>query len=250
VPPDNVARLGPTFQEESYRVLRSNLMVSLDGPERATVLVTSAYTGEGKTATAFNLACSLGAAGQRVVLVDLDLRSPNIHEWVGLDNDVGVSDVLLGRRTAEECLEYVEIAGADWSHRLYVLRAGATVDNPTELLGSRRTAALLQSLTSQADVVIIDTAPVLQVADTLVIGRMTAGALLVVESRRTPIGAVQHAKDALIRSQTRLLGVVLNKVRARDAGPSGYGAGYGYGYGEKPSGNGSTTTSRTRGSTA
>lgn len=223
-------------------MLRSNLSVSLGDLERPTVLVTSAFAGEGKTATAVNLACSLAMTGQRVVLVDLDLRHPDLHHWVGLDNNQGVTDVLLGRSTVEDCLEdgYVEIGGADWTRGMYVLRSGPQVENPAELLGSRRMNALLDALASQADVVIIDTPPVLLVADTLVIGRMTAGALLVVESRRTSIASVQHTKDALIRNQTRMLGVVLNKYRSRDGDDGGYGAyGYGYGYGYG-TGNGST----------
>ena len=196
------------------------------------MIVTSSYAGEGKTATAVNLSCSLAMTGQRVVLVDLDLRHPDLHNWVGLDNDIGVSDVLLGRQNVEDCLGYVEIGGGDWTRGMYVLRSGPSVENPAELLGSRRTHALLTALAAEADVVIIDTPPVLLVADTLVIGRMTAGALLVVESRRTSIGAVQHAKDALIRNQTRMLGIVLNKFRSKDADDSGYGTyGYGYGYG-------------------
>jgi non-specific protein-tyrosine kinase len=231
VRPETPPRIIPSFQEEAYRVLRSNLIVSLGDLERPTVIVTSAYAGEGKTATAVNLSCSLAMTGQRVVLVDFDLRHPDLHRWVGLDNSVGVSDVLLGNKTLDECLGYVEVGAGDWTRGMYVLRAGPPVDNPTELLGSRRTVGLLESLASQADVVIIDTPPVLLVADTLVIGRMTAGALMVVESRRTAIGAVQHTKDALIRNQTRILGVVLNKFRSRDAGESSYGYGYGYGYG-------------------
>jgi capsular exopolysaccharide synthesis family protein len=231
-------RLIPTFQDEAYRVLRSNLAVSLDDLERPTVTITSAHANEGKTITAVNLACSLALTGQRVVLVDLDLRHPDVHTWVGLENDRGVCDVLLGREKVDDCLKFVEIGGAEWSRGMYVLCAGPSVENPVELLGSRRMHALMDALAAEADVVIIDTPPVLLVADTLVIGRMTAGALLVVESRKTPIEAVHRAKDALIRNQTRMLGVVLNKVRARD-GAEGYGYGYGYGYGQGSSTNGS-----------
>jgi Mrp family chromosome partitioning ATPase len=92
-------------------------------------------------------------------------------------------------------------------------------------------AQLLDALATQADIVVVDTPPVLPVADTLVIGRMAAGALLVVEARKTPVAAIQRAKDALTRSQTRLLGLVVNKMQAKDA-DLGYGYGYGYGYGD------------------
>ncbi len=217
-------------RSEAYRVLRSNLLVSLGDLERPTVIITSADAAEGKTVTAVNTARSLALAGKRVILVDLDLRHPNIHSWLAVHNEFGVTDMLLDRRPIEACLQYVEVAGGQWPRGMYVLPTGPPVENPAELLGIRRTAVMLEALAVQADVVLIDTPPVLLVADTLVIGRMTAGAVLVVEARRTPIAAVQHAKDALIRNQTRILGVVLNKFQAKDADDVSYGY-YGYGDG-------------------
>jgi Mrp family chromosome partitioning ATPase len=96
-----------------------------------------------------------------------------------------------------------------------------------------RTARVLDTLTRQADLVLLDSPPVLPVADSLVIGRVAAGAILVVESRRTPITAVQKAKDLLIRNRTRLLGVTLNKFEDRQ--PShGFTYGSAYGYGTPP----------------
>lgn len=236
---------GRAFDEEAYRVLRSNLNVALSDLERATVIVTSAQAGEGKTATTVNLARAMALAGQRVVLADLDLRHPDVHRWFGLDNEVGVTEILLGRATVEESLRYVELAsGSAGARGLYLLSTGRPVPNPAELLGSRRMAQLLEALASSAGIVLVDTPPVLPVADTLVIGRMAAGAILVVEARKTPVAAIQRAKDALTRSQTRLLGVVVNKLLAKDA-DLGYGYGYGYGYGDTPgdsdaSGNGSS----------
>ena len=218
--------------------------------ERPTVIVSSADAGEGKTSTAVNLAQALVAAGKRVVLVDLDLRHPDVHNWFGVSQEVGVTDVLLDRRPLGDCLQYVEIeVGGGRTRPLYVLASGMAVDNPAELLGAGRTAQMLDALAPQADIVLIDTPPVLLVADTLIIGRMVAGALLVVQAKRTKIPTVQRAKDALIRNQTRLLGVVLNKFTSREAGAEsygygyGYGEGYGYGYGHglaSVDGNGST----------
>jgi capsular exopolysaccharide synthesis family protein len=217
---------------EAYRILRSNLSVALSDLERPTVIVTSAYAGEGKTSTTVNLAISLALSGRRVVLVDLDLRHADVHRWLGCHNEFGVSDTILDRRGLQECLQYVPVgAGPNQGERgLYLLATGPPVANPTELLGTQRTSQLLGALALQADVVLIDTPPVLLVADTLVIGRMVAGAILVVEARRTPAGVANQAKDALTRNQTRLLGVVLNKFQAKDAPDSGYGYGYGYGY--------------------
>jgi non-specific protein-tyrosine kinase len=215
--------------------LRSNLVVAISDLANPIVVVTSAWQGEGKTSTCVNLAESLAAAGPRVVLVDLDLRKPQSHRMLGTDNTAGVTDVLLDRRPLDECLQYVQLPVADSSRStgMYFLSAGPSVGNPTELLATPRTGQLLDVLSEQADIVLLDTPPVLPVADTLVIGRMAAGAVLVVEARQTPAPAARRAKDALTRNQTRLLGVVLNQFQAKyadDASAGGYG-GYGLRYG-------------------
>jgi capsular exopolysaccharide synthesis family protein len=237
-----------TSRSESFRVLRTNLEVALADFERPTVLVTSSNPNEGKTATCGQLAQALALGGRRVVVVDLDLRHPDVHNWLGGDNIRGVSDVLLERCSVREALQFLHFRddGGRDGKGLYLLSAGTTVPNPTELLGSARTARLLDVLSRQADVVLLDTPPVLPVADTLVIGRMVSGAVVVVEARSTPVDAVQAACAALIRNQTRLLGLVVNKMLASDARPaSGYGYGYGYGSeepvpGGEPPSNGST----------
>ncbi|HEY3845153.1 MAG TPA: CpsD/CapB family tyrosine-protein kinase [Acidimicrobiales bacterium] len=220
---------------ESLRILRSNLGVALLDLERPTVIFTSPNPDEGKTVICSNLAISFASAGNRVVLVDLDLRHPNAHKLVGAHNEFGVSDILLGRRTLEESIQYIGIPSprGQGATGLYFLATGTPVANPTELLGSGRTRQLLDGLARQADLVLLDTPPVLPVADTLVIGRMAAGAVLVTESRNTAIDAVNKAKDLLTRNQTRLLGVVLNKFHRRDAAGS-FGYGYGFGYGSTP----------------
>ena len=223
-----------TFRE-SIRFLRSNLGVALTDIDHPAVAVTSANAGEGKTLICSHLAMSFAQAGRRVVLVDVDLRHPTVHQLVGGHNEFGVSDVLLGRRSLDESLQCVEL-GQEASANgpgLYFLATGPLVTNPTELLGSGRTSRLLEGLAGQADLVLLDTPPVLAVADTLVIGRIVSGALIVSESRRTALGAIQKAKDLLIRNQTRILGIAINKFDERDA-PHAYGYGYGYGDGSPP----------------
>jgi receptor protein-tyrosine kinase len=213
--------------------LRSNLDVVLLDLERPSVIFTSPNADEGKTVICSNLALSFAASGKRVILVDLDLRHPNAHNLIGGHNEFGVSDVLLGRRSLEDSIQYIALPTPPGQNErgLYFLATGGQVDNPTEVLGSGRTRQLLDGLASQADLVLIDTPPILPVADTLVIGRMAAGAVLITESRTTSIDAVNKAKDLLTRNQTRLLGVVLNKFEQRDARRSSFGYGYGYGYG-------------------
>ncbi len=208
--------------------MRSNLLVSLGDVQHPSVLITSAVAGEGKTATCGQLAWSLAYAGHRVVVIDLDLRHPAVHLALGGHNDFGATDVLLDKRPLAECVQYIEVDRSGGKHGLYLLATGSRVSNPTELLGSRRTGVLIEAMRQQADIVLIDTAPVLPVADTLVVGPAVSGAILVVEAHRTATDTVQQAKNALIRNQTRLFGIVLNKVQASKGGHA-YGHGYAYG---------------------
>lgn len=212
---------------EAMRIIRSNLAVALPELGESTVVVTSAEPSEGKTVVCSNLAVAFASAGWRVVVADLDLRDPSLHTQFGLTNDAGITDVLLERTRLSEVLQYVELDGQGQEQGLYVAPAGPGVDQPTELLSAKRASQLISALAVEADLVLIDAAPVLPVADTLIVGRMVAGAILVVESGRTPTERAQQAKDSLIRSQTRLLGAVLNKVESRHLDS-------GYGYGPEP----------------
>lgn len=226
------ADVGPF--REAYRVVRSNLSVSLADLKQPRVAVTSPQTREGKTVTCANLAISFARTGQRVVLVDLDLRHPDAHRLVGAHNRFGAVDLLLGHRPLEDCLQYLQLPERDAQSAQGVsfLATGPTPRNPTELLGSARTAAMFDELGEQADLILIDGPPVLPVADMLVLGRVVTGVVLVVEARRTTVTDIAKAKNLLIRNQARILGVVLNKVRPHDADYGGYP--YGETSGEPP----------------
>jgi len=218
---------------EAYRIMRTNLLVAISDIDRPTVMITSAMPGEGKTSTVANLAPALALAGQRIVVVDLDLRHPDLHNAFGLPNDHGVADVLRGDADLADCMTYVGVEGdrGEAATGMYVLTSGPTMSDGSELISGRRCARMLSALADQSDLVLIDSAPVLPVADTLSLARMVAGVVLVVEARRTPLPAIQQAKDSLIRNQARLLGVVVNKLQATDTGtasPGGQVASYAY----------------------
>ena len=223
-PREAIIDVNRSATDEAFRVLRSNLLVLLADLANPVVMVTSPHEGEGKTWTCAGLAASLAFVGQRIVAVDFDLRNPSLHQRFGAHNEFGVTSFLLDGKPLAECLQYVEIPGPGADDQgLYLLATGPDVHNPTELLTADRTKRLLGVLANQADVVLVDTPPVLPVADTLEIGRMTAGALLVVEARRTEVGDAARAKDALIQNQTRILGVIVNKI-PRDDISIGYGS--------------------------
>lgn len=224
----------PAAHAESFRLLRTNLDVSLADIDHPSIIVTSANAGEGKTSTTVDLARSLAMAGRRVVLVDLDLRHPDTHNLLEVSNDVGVCEVLRETHTLADCLQFVPVLSQSRTKAdgLYFLPTGRQVPDPAELLDGVRTGALIDTLARQADLVLIDTPPILPVADTLIIGRRVSGAIVVVETRRTAVGAVEQAKSALNRNETAIFGVVINKLQPRDARhASGYGYGYTYGYG-------------------
>jgi capsular exopolysaccharide synthesis family protein len=201
--------------DESFRVLRANLTAALAGLSNPLVVVTSANDAEGKTTTCCHLAAAFSSAGQRVVLADLDLRHPDAHRLLGAHNEFGASDVLLGKRTLETALQHSDRGAGRFSF----LAAGPEVNSPADLLAGGRAAQMLEALAKDADIVLLDTPPVLPVADTLVLGPLAAGALLVAQANRTGLEALQKAKDLLIRNRTRLLGVALNRS---DGAATGY----------------------------
>lgn len=208
---------------EAMRIIRSNLSVSL-ASTHPIVVVTSARADEGKTLVCSNLAASFAIGGWKVIAVDLDFRRPSLHEAYRIGNEPGLSDVVQEQIPLTDALQYVEFERTGRETGMYVLTTGSPVAQPAELIGSRRMTRVLEALSEQADLVLIDAPPVLPVADTLIAARSATGALLVIEYGETPVPVAQKAKDALIRNQTRLFGVVLNKVPTRDLG-----SGYGYG---------------------
>jgi capsular exopolysaccharide synthesis family protein len=217
-----------TARREALRILRTNVIVATNDQRRPVLLVTSAHPGEGKTSTCTELAVALARDGHRVVLVDADLRHPAAHRWIGGRNDQGLSDVLRQRKPLRQCLQYVEVGKGPERAGLYFLSTGPSTATPSELLGTDRMRSTLQALSKEADYVLIDTPPVLPVADTLVLGHLVTGAILVVASRSTPAPSVIKARDSLTRNQTRMVGVVVNKLDAEDLADD-YGYGFEYG---------------------
>ncbi|MDQ2725382.1 MAG: CpsD/CapB family tyrosine-protein kinase [Actinomycetota bacterium] len=217
---------------EAFRILSANLDAALDGLDRPTVVVTSSKADEGKTVTCAKLAASFAARGQRVVLVDLDLRNPGAHLAVGGHNHFGATDVLQGRRKLSDSLQYIGLPQREGfgDRGLFLVAAGHSVTEPNELLSLPRTGRMLDALAAQSDLVLIDSPPVLAVADSLTVAREAGAAIVVVDARRTNADALQRTRDLLRRNQTTILGLVLNQVHAGDASVSAKD-GYGYGNG-------------------
>jgi len=208
---------------EAYRALRTSILLSVAPSPPKLILVASAQSGEGKTATALNLAQSLAQRKGKVVIVDGDLRKGGIAPVLSMDNSKGLSSVLTGVDKLEDALRQY-----DKQPNLWVLPSGPVPPNPAELSGSDRMAELCAQLAEQFDHVIIDSPPVLAVTDATIMARLVDGVVLVAESGRTHRAGLMRTRAILENSGARILGVVLNKLDLRKEGYYGYGYGYGY----------------------
>lgn len=205
---------------EAMRELRTNIQfLDVDNPPKAFV-ITSALPGEGKSTTAANLAITLAASGQRVFLIDGDLRRPMVATVFGIPGEVGLTDVLAGRAALEDVAQPVGPRG-----NLTVLAAGKIPPNPSELLGSKRMRDLVEDLKRDAFVV-LDAPPLIPVTDAAVLTHNTDGAIVVASVGKTTIDALQKAQRNLERADGRALGVVLNRVPRKGAGSAYYGYQY------------------------
>lgn len=203
-------------RSEAYRRLRTNLQfLNLEGQPRALV-VTSSLAGEGKTTSAINIATTLAEAGERVLLIDADLRRPKVATYLNLENAAGLSTVIIGRAGLDDVVQPVG------EGNLHVLTAGQTPPNPSELLGSSAMERLLQQATQAYSTVILDSPPLLPVTDATILAGKTAGALVVVGSGTTRKEHLLTALESVEQVGAQVLGVVLNKVRAKRSGYGSY----------------------------
>jgi capsular exopolysaccharide synthesis family protein len=209
---------------EAYKALRTNLLFSSVDKEVKTIVITSAGPNEGKSRTAANLAIVLAQAGHPTLLVDADFRRPSQHRMFGRVRNVGLSNLIV-QDQPEAALFVPDEKVTD----LVILASGPTPPNPSELLGSAQMNALLARFRKHFDYVVIDTPPVNAVTDASVLAANADGAILVVDTNKATYTAVQHAKQALDRVGARVLGSVMNKMKA--AGGRSYYYEYGYGSG-------------------
>jgi polysaccharide biosynthesis transport protein len=192
---------------ESYRALRTSLLLtSLGGPPKV-ILITSALPQEGKTTTSINTAIVLAQKGTRVLLIDADLRRPSIHKTLGMGPKTGLSNVLTGNATLQQGVVRSNILPT-----LFVLTAGTPPPNPAELLASSNMKDILAELREQYDHIIVDTPPTLSVTDAVVMSTRADAVVLVIRSGQTTKQALRRARDLLMQVNARVAGVLLNAV--------------------------------------
>lgn len=191
---------------EAFRSLRTSLVFSNGAGTGRVVLVTSAQPLEGKSTTACNLAIALAIGGEKVLLIDADLRRPGVTRTMNLEGAVGLSHLLTGQATPREAIRQLD------TPNLWVIPSGRIPPNPSELLASDRMKTLLTGQHGWFDWVIVDTPPVLAVTDAVLLSPLASGVAFVIRSEMTPSRHVRRAIDTLMTGSPRLLGAILNGV--------------------------------------
>ena len=194
---------------EAYRAIRSGLRFSAVEHAISALAVTSSIPGEGKTTTAVNLALTYSEAGMRVLLVDADFRRPQVAETLGIENAVGLTTMLVGAVDFED-------AKVSWGDReMWVLPAGEVPPNPAELLASAKMAQVLDEIKAHFDIMIVDTAPLLSVADATIIAQNVDSTIVVVDVKRARIAQLSQALGALRTARAEVAGVIFTRVKRR-----------------------------------
>src|SRR5580658_9919756 len=192
---------------ESYRALRTSLLLTNLGAPPKVIIVTSALPQEGKSTTSISCANVLAQKGTRVLLIDADLRRPSIHKTLGMGPRSGLSNVLTGSATLEQVITRVPSLP-----NVFVLPAGTPPPNPAELLASTQMRDVLEELRGQYDFIVVDTPPTLSVTDAVVLSPRADAIVLVIRSGQTTKQALRRSRDLLTQVNAKVSGVLLNAV--------------------------------------
>lgn len=193
---------------ESYREIRTNIRFANVDSNVKKILVTSSVAGEGKSTTISNLACTLADEGNRVLLLDCDLRKPTLHKKFSVRNHMGLMDVLIEKSDYKNYIQPI-YDGLD------LLTTGSIPSNPSEILGSNSMKQLVEEMSREYDYVLIDTAPIVAVTDPLVIASYIDGIILVIRAESTPVDLVKSSVDKLEKVNAKIIGSILNGTETK-----------------------------------
>lgn len=214
---------------EAYMSVQTTLRLATESGAPKSLMLTSTGPGEGKSMSCLSLARALRSSGRTVVVVDADLRRPSVHSKLEIENTAGLSEYLAGQTTWQTLLRNSEVGG------ISIITAGTIPPNPTELLSGHRFEELIAELGQDFDHVLIDSPPLLGLADAPLIAEKTAASIYVIEANNAASQDIRNGLARLSRNAQRIIGVVLTKYEP-EGGPLGYGAyAYEYGYGESSS---------------
>jgi capsular exopolysaccharide synthesis family protein len=212
---------------EAYRVIRTSVLLSSAGHAPKTMLVTSAQPGEGKTTTVVNTAISLAQLGASVLLIDCDLRRPSTHKLFGVDNLRGLSTYLSRDIKIDGLIQKLQMPN------LSLLPCGPLPPNPAELISSEKMRNLLADLSAQYDHILIDSPPLINVTDPVILSRLVDGVIMVIHGGKSSRDVVRRARQELEAVGAKIFGVVLNNVDLRREGYNYYYYRYYSGYHEQ-----------------
>ena len=207
---------------ESYKSIRTRLDFHRRNHRLDVLLIASPSSGDGKSTSASNLAISMAHTGRKVLLVDADLRRPSLHTYFTLSRSRGLVQVLKGMLPVAQVIQGTEIENLD------LIAAGPEVSNPAELLASPRFATFLAEVRQSHDTIIIDSSPLLAVADPLIVGSMADGVILIVRVETLNRRQAERTAEMLQALGIPVLGTVINGIKRQQAG---YGYSYGYDFG-------------------
>ena len=205
---------------EAYKAIRTNLTFLLASYDSKVFGITSPEAGEGKSTTSVNMAIAFSQLGDKVLLIDADMRRSSIHKKLKIENKTGLSNVLAGFNDYKDVITHV-------SDTFDVITAGQVPPNPSELLGSNRFKEFVDAVGKEYSYVIIDTPPIDVVTDALVIAPYIAGLVIVVKDQVTPTDSIKRAIDSAKFANVNVLGAVMNAANPKSGGRYGYRK-YGY----------------------
>ena len=219
----------PTSQAaECCRSIRTNILFSAADRPMKTITVSSPRPREGKTTTTLYMGTIMAQSGQRVLIVDTDLRRPRLHKSLGVSKNRGLTNLILGDAAIDDVIKTTDIPN------LFILPSGPQPPNPAELLLTNRFKQVLAELESRFDRILLDSPPVLAVTDAVVLARLSSGVMLIAQAGKTLLDDVAHSARQFRDIDAPILGVILNDMDLNDRRYGGYHY-YGYGsYGEKP----------------
>lgn len=219
---DNMTKKGSMLKilksqiSEQFRTLKTNIRFASLGDEIKSIVFTSSLSGEGRSTVIANLAVAMAITGKRVVIMDCDFRKPTIHKQFSVSNSMGLTNILLQDRKIEESIITTDVPN------LYILTSGPILSNPSELLESKNMKDILNEVTRNFDIVLIDTPPILPIADAQIMSALSQGTIIVSSYGKTEKNELVNAKENIEKVGGKILGVVINKI------PQKYNNNYGH----------------------
>ncbi len=199
---------GTRFAEQ-YRIISTNIQAALEHGQIRSIVVTSASAGEGKTTAVANLGAVMANQGMNVLLIDADFRKPSLHQFFDKENFNGLTNFIINNYTIEEVVTSTEVIG------LSIMPSGICPQHYSELLSFKKMSLLLEKAKETYDLVLIDSPPIVENADSLILSNLSDASLLVMKSGKTKKDKVLAARNSLIKSKAALLGAIFNENKGR-----------------------------------